>query len=267
MYSNTKNDKNMLAEQTQYKTVANVEHIILMVSESGPEFRDPKHIVFQMSLALAEKGFNVGVLDIDFMDSYLLDCFRIRKSKIHQTSEGWIPHEIVNNSSFASGGSLKFMSINLPKNTNFDLGNVRGVEKEEVIKQLIFDVVWTTDRPLVVVDSESLEPQKLINSCRKNNIKILGLIEDNREMDACFCGFSWSNHPTGSILTLCKKLNINFLGSVSDIEDCEDFGPSYNEEFDYEYERTYLIEEYFYHKHGQKDTPMREVLNKLFESN
>jgi Mrp family chromosome partitioning ATPase len=48
-------------------------------------------VTTQVALSLVDKGFNVGVLDIDLTGPSLLRMFGLEDKQVHQSSAGWIP--------------------------------------------------------------------------------------------------------------------------------------------------------------------------------
>ncbi|KAI5952310.1 hypothetical protein KGF54_003176 [Candida jiufengensis] len=285
-------------EEPKFKIIPNVEHIIYMVSQTGPDFREADHIVSQLSFALTEKGYNVGILEINFRESIYVHEYFVCRSKVHRSNDSWIPQEVLSKNDLKNGGSLKLISTGLIKDSECDLNSFRGIEKKKLINQLTYDVVWSTDQPLnfllittpagsfgeshlmeetkhltqldgaiVVINSESVGtsgPNFLTNFCKKNSIKILGIIEDNRNKDTCNCGCctgAWSIEPIEGISTLCEQLNINLLGAACDVRDW--MAPA--DYIDEEHEKECMIN--YFTMYGDNYIPMQDILAKLIELN
>ncbi|MDK8322257.1 MAG: P-loop NTPase, partial [Staphylococcus epidermidis] len=95
-------------EQEVPQSLANVKHILLILSGKGGVGKSS--VTTQFALTLALKGFNVGVLDIDLTGPSLPRMFGVEKKQVRQSAQGWVPVSVYNSSS-AEKGNLSLMSL------------------------------------------------------------------------------------------------------------------------------------------------------------
>ncbi|KAG7661642.1 CFD1 [[Candida] subhashii] len=242
------NDLNIQQKQDVPKSLENVKHIILILSGKGGVGKSS--VTTQTALTLTNKGFNVGVLDIDLTGPSLPRMFGVEKKQVHQSTQGWIPVSVYNNQSDANRGTLSLMSL------GFLLGNRgnsvvwRGPKKTAMIRQFLKDVVWgdknkrldyllidtppgTSDEHIAIAEelrwSQPLDgaiivttPQsvatadvrKEINFCKKVNFDILGIVENMSGFICPHCSECTNIFSSGGGKLLSEKLDLPFLGNV-----------------------------------------------------
>ncbi|RKP17594.1 nucleotide binding protein 2, partial [Rozella allomycis CSF55] len=90
----------------------------------------------QLALSLYQKGFKVGVLDIDLCGPSIPRMFGIDEKNVMQSEQGWVP-VYVDGECRLTVMSIAFL---LPKK---DASVVwRGPKKTSMIRQFLSDVVW-----------------------------------------------------------------------------------------------------------------------------
>lgn len=242
------NDLNIQQKQDVPKSLENVKHIILILSGKGGVGKSS--VTTQTALTLTNKGFNVGVLDIDLTGPSLPRMFGVEKKQVHQSTQGWIPVSVYNNQSDANRGTLSLMSL------GFLLGNRgnsvvwRGPKKTAMIRQFLKDVVWgdknkrldyllidtppgTSDEHIAIAEelrwSQPLDgaiivttPQQVatadvrkeINFCKKVNFDILGIVENMSGFICPHCSECTNIFLSGGGKLLSEKLDLPFLGNI-----------------------------------------------------
>ncbi|EMG49375.1 Nucleotide-binding protein 1, partial [Candida maltosa Xu316] len=130
------------------KSIEHVKHIILILSGKGGVGKSS--VTTQVALTLVNKGFNVGVLDIDLTGPSLPRMFGVEKKQVHQSTQGWVPVSVYNHNQLETNkGDLSLMSLGFLLG---DRGNSvvwRGPKKTAMIKQFLKDVVWgNSNKPL-----------------------------------------------------------------------------------------------------------------------
>ncbi|KAG5419224.1 CFD1 [Candida metapsilosis] len=229
------------------KSLSNVKHVVLILSGKGGVGKSS--VTTQTALTLVNKGFNVGVLDIDLTGPSLPRMFGVEKKQVHQSTQGWVPVQVYSKSDTASGGSLKLMSLGFLLG---DRGNSvvwRGPKKTAMIKQFLKDVVWSTDEPLdyLLIDTPpgtsdehiaiaeelryaqpidgaiivttpqqvaTADVRKEINFCKKVNFNILGVIENMSGFICPYCAECTNIFSSGGGEQLAKQLDLTYLGNI-----------------------------------------------------
>ena len=181
-------------------------------------------IAVNLAYALSEKGFKVGLLDVDIHGPNVPKMLNLEDKKLSSKDNKIIPMEVKDN--------LKVMSMAFLLNKG-DAVIWRGPMKHNVIKQFIEDVEWEELDYLVIdfppgTGDESISisqllkditgsiivstPQqvalidviKSIDFSRKVDIPIIGLIEN----------MAGDVFGKGSVKELADSKEINFLGSL-----------------------------------------------------
>ncbi|KAI5948728.1 CFD1 [Candida theae] len=229
------------------KSLNNVKHVVLILSGKGGVGKSS--VTTQTALTLVNKGFNVGVLDIDLTGPSLPRMFGVEKKQVHQSTQGWVPVQVYSKSETLSGGSLKLMSLGFLLG---DRGNSvvwRGPKKTAMIKQFLKDVVWSTDEPLdyLLIDTPpgtsdehiaiaeelryaqpidgaiivttpqqvaTADVRKEINFCKKVNFDILGVIENMSGFICPYCSECTNIFSSGGGEQLAKQLDLRYLGNI-----------------------------------------------------
>lgn len=220
------------------ESLKNIKHIVLILSGKGGVGKSS--VTTQTALTLVNKGFKVGVLDIDLTGPSLPRMFGLENKQVFQASNGWIPVYI------DSSKRLSIMSLGFLLN---DRGNSvvwRGPKKTAMIKQFIKDVYWGDDLDYLLIDTppgtsdehisiaEELKfanpdgaiivttPQnvatsdvkKEINFCKKVNFKPLGIVENMSGFICPHCEECTNIFSSGGGKLLSEQFDIPYLGNV-----------------------------------------------------
>ncbi|GME88350.1 hypothetical protein B5S28_g1311 [[Candida] boidinii] len=230
----------MSAEQQQSPiSLEKVKHVVLVLSGKGGVGKSS--VTTQLALTLVNKGFSVGVLDIDLTGPSLPRMFGMESGKIHQSSNGgWIPVY------YDQSKKLSLMSLGFLLNERGNSVVWRGPKKTAMIRQFLKDVEWpeldyllidtppgTSDEHIAIaeelrycdrVDGAVIvtTPQQIsindvkkeINFCSKVNFKILGVIENMSGFICPYCAECTNIFSSGGGENLSKELDLKYLGNV-----------------------------------------------------
>lgn len=221
-------------------SLGGVKHIILILSGKGGVGKSS--ITTQTALTLCNKGYNVGVLDIDLTGPSLPRMFGVEGKTIYQSTQGWLPIEVETGS---SQGKLKLVSLGFLLN---DRGNSvvwRGPKKTAMIKQFLNDVVWgdldyllidtppgtsdehisiaeqlrfaKPDGALIVTTPQNVaiaDVKKEINFCKTVELRILGVIENMSGFICPYCAECTNIFSSGGGERLSMDYGIPYLGNI-----------------------------------------------------
>ncbi|PRT52981.1 Cytosolic Fe-S cluster assembly factor CFD1 [Wickerhamiella sorbophila] len=214
-----------------------VKHIWLVLSGKGGVGKSST--TTQLALTLVEKGYKVGVLDIDLTGPSLPRMFGVEDKKVHQSSAGWVPVYT------DSTQKLGLMSLGFLLS---DRGNSvvwRGPKKTAMIRQFMNDVVWQdldyliidtppgtsdehitiaevlkdikTDGAILVTTPQEVaaaDVRKELNFCRKVNFKVLGVVENMSGYVCPHCSECTNIFSKGGGEALARQFDVPFLGKV-----------------------------------------------------
>ncbi|KAL6449869.1 CFD1 Cytosolic Fe-S cluster assembly factor CFD1 [Candida maltosa Xu316] len=222
------------------KSIEHVKHIILILSGKGGVGKSS--VTTQVALTLVNKGFNVGVLDIDLTGPSLPRMFGVEKKQVHQSTQGWVPVSVK--------GDLSLMSLGFLLG---DRGNSvvwRGPKKTAMIKQFLKDVVWgnsnkpldyllidtppgTSDEHIAIAEElryatpidgaiivttpqqvATADVRKEINFCKKVNFQILGIVENMSGFICPHCAECTNIFSSGGGELLSQELDLTYLGNI-----------------------------------------------------
>jgi Mrp family chromosome partitioning ATPase len=174
-----------------------VKHIILVLSGKGGVGKST--VACQLAFALASRGADVGLLDVDICGPSVPRMLGLEGQEVHQSAAGWSPVYVHDN--------LGVMSIGFMLPGSDDAVIWRGPRKNGLIRQFLSDVDWgsldyliidtppgTSDEHIstvqflkkvavagaVVVTTPQevamADVRKELNFCRKTGIKVLGVV-------------------------------------------------------------------------------------------
>ncbi len=209
-----------------------IKHKVVVMSGKGGVGKSS--VASYLSLALASKGFQVGLMDVDLHGPSIPRMFGLKGIMDITDEREIIPHEYSPN--------LKIVSIESMMEDSDSAIIWRGPVKHGVIAQFIADCRWddldflvidsppgTGDEPLSIIklipDVKAIivttpqevalaDVRKSINFCRKVNLDMLGLVEN---MSGLFCPHCNEFIPifrTGGGLKTSDAMNIPFLGEI-----------------------------------------------------
>lgn len=230
------------------KSLANVKHVILVLSGKGGVGKSS--VTTQVALSLALKGFSVGVLDIDLTGPSLPRMFGVEGKQVHQSLNGWVPVQVYNDKS-NSHGPISLMSLGLLISKRDSSVVWRGPKKTAMIRQFMSDVAWTgangkeldyliidtppgtsdehiaiaeelrwvdaLDGAIIVTTPQQVataDVRKEINFCKKVNFKILGIIENMAGFICPHCSDCTDIFLRGGGKALSTSLDLQFLGEI-----------------------------------------------------
>lgn len=176
-----------------------VKHIILVLSGKGGVGKST--FSAQLAFALAQKGKQVGLLDVDICGPSIPRMLGLVGHEVHQSASGWSPVYVEDN--------LGVMSIGFMLPAQDDAIIWRGPRKNGLIKQFLTDVNWneldylivdtppgTSDEHISIVqylkashidgaivvttpqEVSMADVRKELNFCRKTGIPVLGVVEN-----------------------------------------------------------------------------------------
>lgn len=179
--------------------LANVKHKLLVLSGKGGVGKST--VATQMAFALAGKGYQVGLLDVDITGPSVPRMLGLQGQEVHQSASGWSPVYVDDN--------LGVMSIGFMLPNSDDAIIWRGPRKNGIIKQFLVDVEWgeldyliidtppgTSDEHISIVqytkeadidgaivvttpqEVAMMDVRKELNFCKKTNINVIGVVEN-----------------------------------------------------------------------------------------
>ncbi len=214
--------------------LSHIKNKILVMSGKGGVGKSS--VAAYLSVALAKRGYKVGLMDVDLHGPSiprLLGHKGTKRTGSQQTKAR--PIEYIPN--------MEVISIEPLMGEDKDQATIwRGPLKIGVIRQFIADIEWdaldylvvdsppgTGDEPLTVAqtipDAEALivttpqeislaDVRKSIHFCHQVNMKVLGLVENMSGLVCPHCGKVINLFKTGGGMITAKKENVRFLGSL-----------------------------------------------------
>ena len=211
---------------------AGVKNKIMVLSGKGGVGKSS--VAACLALGLADRGFRVGVMDVDFHGPSIPVIFGFEGQKAMGDESGIFPIEV--------GGNLKVISIALFLEDRDGAVIWRGPLKMTAIRQFIEDIHWgdldyliidsppgTGDEPLSVAqlipDAWGLivtTPQELamsdvrksINFCRRIGMRLLGVVENMGGLVCPNCGERIDVFGRGGAEKLSEDMDVEILVSL-----------------------------------------------------
>ncbi|XP_013143427.1 PREDICTED: cytosolic Fe-S cluster assembly factor NUBP2 homolog [Papilio polytes] len=215
----------------------NVKSVILVLSGKGGVGKST--VSTQLALTLKERGFKVGLLDIDLCGPSVPHILNLENENIHQGPDGWVPVYLDKEQ------RLGVMSIGFLLKSRNDAVVWRGPKKTAMIKQFLEDVYWqdldflvidtppgTSDEHITVMENLRQIPQcsaiivttpqevaiedvrKEITFCRKTGIPIFGIIENMSGYQCPTCNECTNIFSSGGGKSLAEISKLQFLGTI-----------------------------------------------------
>jgi Mrp family chromosome partitioning ATPase len=210
-----------------------IKHKILVLSGKGGVGKST--VSANLAVALSQKEYDVGILDIDIHGPSIPKMLGVEEKKPDSTDEGFNP--------VLYSPRLKVMSMGFLLQDEDSPVIWRGPLKMTAIKQLIGDFNWgnldylivdippgTGDEPLSIAqlipncdgaiivttpqDVALISVRKSINFVKKMGLPIIGIIENMSGFLCPHCGKSIDIFKTGGGLKASKDFNVPFLGKV-----------------------------------------------------
>jgi Mrp family chromosome partitioning ATPase/predicted Fe-Mo cluster-binding NifX family protein len=211
-----------------------IKNKILVMSGKGGVGKSS--VAAYLSVALAKKGYRVGLMDVDLHGPSIPRMLGLKGNIGPGTREGKAhPIKYIPN--------MEVISIEPLMGENKDSATIwRGPLKIGVIRQFIADIDWsdldymiidsppgTGDEPLTIAqtipDAKSVivttpqeislaDVRKSINFCRQVNMEILGIVENMSGLKCPHCGEMIDIFKTQGGMLTAKKEGLNLLGSL-----------------------------------------------------
>jgi len=211
-----------------------IKNKILVMSGKGGVGKSS--IAAYLSVALAKKGYKVGLMDVDLHGPSIPHLLGLKGNIGPGSMDGKArPVKYIQN--------MDVISIESLLGENKDAATIwRGPLKIGVIRQFIADVEWpdldymiidsppgTGDEPLTVAqtipDAKAVivttpqeislaDVRKSINFCRQVNMEILGLVENMSGLECPHCGKMIEIFKTRGGIFTAKKEGLRLLGSL-----------------------------------------------------
>ncbi len=213
-------------------TLARIKHKVLVMSGKGGVGKSS--VAVYLALTLAQKGFKVGLIDIDLHGPSVPRMLGLHGILRMTPEQDILPHEYMPN--------LKVVSIESMMEDTDTAVIWRGPLKHGVIKQFIANCKWdeldylvidcppgTGDEPLsisrIIPEARALivttpqevalaDVRKSINFCHKVSMRILGLVEN---MSGLYCPHCQGFIPlfrTGGGKRTAERMHLTFLGAL-----------------------------------------------------
>ena len=211
-----------------------IKNKILVMSGKGGVGKSS--IAAYLSVALAKKGYRVGLMDVDLHGPSIPRMLGL-KGSVGPGARGGKAHPV------KYIPNMEVISIEPLMGENKDVATIwRGPLKIGVIRQFIADIEWmdldymiidsppgTGDEPLTVAqtipDAKALivttpqeislaDVRKSINFCRKVNMVILGLVENMSGLKCPYCGKIIEIFKTRGGMFTAKKEGLRLLGTL-----------------------------------------------------
>jgi len=247
-----KNPQQMQAEQdiAVNESLVKIKNKILVMSGKGGVGKTSTSV--NLSIALAHKGFNVGIMDVDLHGPDVPRMLGLEGTpQVNELNK-------LNPISYSQ--NLKAISIESFTPNKDDAIIWRGPLKFSAIKQFIGDIDWgnldfliidappgTGDEPLTVAQTISdakaiivttpqevalADVRKSINFCKTVKMEVFGLIENMSGFSCPHCGESIELFGTGGGEKTANQMGVRFLGRIPfdpKMVTCSDTGVCYQD--------------------------------------
>ena len=226
-------EKKNYDESKVTNSLGKIKHKIIVLSGKGGVGKST--VSANLALALAEKGYEVGLLDSDIHGPSIPKMLGLEDKKPGPSELGIAPV-------FALP-KLKVMSMGFLLHDKDDPVIWRGPMKMGAIKQLLGDVNWgnldyliidlppgTGDEPLSIAqlipdndgavivttpqDIALVSVRKSINFVKKMNMPVVGIVENMSGFKCPHCGKDIDLFKTGGGVKASKDFNVPFLGKI-----------------------------------------------------
>ena len=248
-------DQSAAREQQEAEVKGSLEkikHKFLVMSGKGGVGKTSVSV--NLSMALAKKGYKVGLMDVDIHGPDVPRMLGLKGMLDLNEQRKLTPMSFSENLTAVSLESL------IPNKDDAIIW--RGPMKHQVIRQFISDVEWgeldhliidsppgTGDEPLSVAQTISdaraiivttpqeislADVRKSINFCKTVNLEIFGIIENMSGFDCPHCGETVDIFGSGGGEKTAVAFNIPFLGKIPfdpKVVSCGDSGSSYQDTY------------------------------------
>jgi len=192
-------------------------------------------VTTNLGVALALKGFKVGIADADIHGPNIPMMLGVEGKRLKGSGGGVLPLEVMPNLKVASlsfliedpsmpviwrdaakwdflcelmgsvcWGSLDFLLVDLPPGT----GN-EAISIIELIGKVDGSVIVTTPQDVVLLDVK-----KAVFFSRDSNVPIIGIVENMSGLRCPHCHENIDVFKTGGGVKICMELGVTFLGKI-----------------------------------------------------
>ena len=228
-----KADKNEHNRWLVNKRMGDIKYKLIVGSNKGGVGKST--VTTNLAVALAEKGFKVGLADADLHGPNIPKLLNAEDVRLKSTDEGIDPYETTNGLKVASLGFLiedPNMHIAWRDAVKYDfiielLGNIQWGELDYLLIDLppgtgneqitIIDFIGDVDGAVVVTtpqDLAILDARKMISFARDSNVPIVGVIENMSTMSCPHCNEKIDVFKKGGGKKLAEELVLPYLGSI-----------------------------------------------------
>ena len=219
-------------EITLTRALKQIRHKILVMSGKGGVGKSS--VAVSLALALARRGYRVGLMDVDLHGPNVLRMLGLKDPFDLTHAQFILPPELFHN--------LKVISIEVLMKNREVAVIWRGPLKHQIIRQFITEVQWgsldylvidappgTGDEPMSVAQTipeaqaiivttpqeiSLADVRKSINFCQKINMAILGLVENMSGYLCPHCAKELPLFKKGGGEKTALAANVPFLGSL-----------------------------------------------------
>lgn len=192
-------------------------------------------VTTNLAVALAEKGYKVGLADADLHGPNIPKLLNAEQVRLKSTEEGIDPYETKNGLKVASLGFLiedPNMHIAWRDAVKYDfiielLGNINWGELDYLLFDLppgtgneqitIIDFIGEVDGAVIVTTPQALavlDARKMISFARDSNVPIVGVIENMSTLTCPHCDKDIDVFKTGGGQKLAEELVLPYLGKI-----------------------------------------------------
>lgn len=247
-----KNNPQAEREANVNNTLSKIKHKFIVMSGKGGVGKTSTSV--NLSIALANQGFKVGIMDVDLHGPDVPRMLGMKGLLDLNANKKLTP--------MAYSPNLGAVSVEALTTGKDDAIIWRGPIKFSAIQQFIADVEWgnldfliidsppgTGDEPLTVAqiisDAKSIvvttpqevslaDVRKSISFCRTVNMEIFGIIENMSGLVCPHCDETIDLFGAGGGERMAKSMGIDFLGRIPidpNMVKCGDAGVSYQEKY------------------------------------
>ncbi len=228
-----KADKNEHNRWLVNKRMGDIKFKLIVGSNKGGVGKST--VTTNLAVALAEKGYKVGLADADLHGPNVPKLLNAEQVRLKATDEGIDPYETANGLKVASLGFLiedPNMHIAWRDAVKYDfiielLGNIQWGELDFLLIDLppgtgneqitIIDFIGEVDGAVIVTTPQELallDARKMISFARDSNVPIVGVIENMSTLNCPHCKEDIDVFSTGGGEKLAQELVLPFLGKI-----------------------------------------------------
>mmetsp|Transcript_15591 Transcript_15591/g.24242 ORF Transcript_15591/g.24242 Transcript_15591/m.24242 type:complete len:378 (+) Transcript_15591:60-1193(+) len=185
---------------------SSISNILLVLSGKGGVGKST--VACQLAQALASRGYNVGLLDVDICGPSAPHMLGVKGRQVHSSGSGWTPVYVNENLSVMS---IAFL---LP---DVDAAVVwRGPRKNGLIKQFLCETDWGEQLDYLIVDTPPGTSDEHIST-----VQYLSSVKENGKVNVNALVVTTSEEASladvRKELNFCQKTNLKVIGVVENM--------------------------------------------------